>query len=57
MRSSRTLDLAALARLFVHLGSLREPLDIAALAAASLPKVLPVTESQIVTWSELGAAD
>ncbi len=56
MRSSRTLDLAALARLFVHLGSLREPLDIAALAAASLPKVLPVTESQIVTWSELGAA-
>ena len=56
MRSSRTLDLAALARLFVHLGSLREPLDIAALAAASLPKVLPVTESQIVTWSELGTA-
>ena len=54
--SGRTLDLAALARLFVHLGSLREPLDIAALGAASLPKVLPVTESQIVIWSELGTA-
>ena len=57
VRSGRTLDLAALARLFVHLGSLREPLDIAALGAASLPKVLPVTESQIVTWSELGTRD
>ena len=56
VRSGRTLDLAALARLFVHLGSLREPLDIAALGAASLPKVLPVTESQIVIWSELGTA-
>jgi diguanylate cyclase (GGDEF)-like protein len=54
VRSGRTLDLAALARLFVHLGSLREPLDIAALGAASLPRVLPVTESRIVTWSELG---
>jgi diguanylate cyclase (GGDEF)-like protein len=56
MRSSRTLDLAALARLFVHLGSLRDPLDIAALGAASLPKVLPVTASQIVIWGELGTA-
>ena len=57
LRASRTLDLAALARLFVHLGSLREPKDIAALAAASLPKVLPVEASQIVIWDELGAAD
>jgi diguanylate cyclase (GGDEF)-like protein len=56
VRSGRTLDLAALARLFVHLGSLREPLDIAALGAASLPKVLPVATSQIVMWSELGTA-
>ena len=53
VRSGRTLDLAALARLFVHLGSLREPLDIAALGAASLPKVLPVEPSQIV---DLGRA-
>ncbi|HEX2427336.1 MAG TPA: diguanylate cyclase [Gaiellaceae bacterium] len=54
---SRTLDLAALARLFVHFGSLRDPREIAALAAASLPKVLPVEASQIVVWEELGAAE
>ena len=42
LRSQRTLDLSALARLFVHLGSLRDPRDIAALAAASLPRVLPL---------------
>ncbi len=54
VRTSRTLDLAALARLFVHLGSLRDPRDIAALGAASLPKVLPVEASQLVVWDELG---
>ena len=56
VRAGRTLDLAALARLFVHLGSLREPREIAALGAASLPKVLPVESSQIVVWDDLGAA-
>ena len=56
LRANRTLDLAALARLFVHLGSLRDPKDIAALGAASLPKVLPVQTSQIVVWNELGEA-
>lgn len=55
LQASRTLDLPALARLFVHLGSLRDPADIAALAAASLPKVLPVEATQIVVWSELGS--
>jgi diguanylate cyclase (GGDEF)-like protein len=54
LRTSRTLDLAALARLFVHLGSLRDPEEIAALAAASLPKVLPIVSSQIVVWDEAG---
>jgi diguanylate cyclase (GGDEF)-like protein len=57
LRASRTLDLAALARLFVHLGSLREPRDIAALAAASLPRVLPLEASQVVVWDELGVAE
>ena len=56
LRASRTLDLAGLARLFVHLGSLRDPQDLAALGVASLPKVLPVQTSQIVVWDELGAA-
>ena len=55
LRARRTLDLAALARLFVHLGSLRDPGDIAALAAASLPRVLPVEATQIVVWNELGS--
>jgi diguanylate cyclase (GGDEF)-like protein len=55
LRAGRTLDLAALARLFVHLGSLRDPRDIAALGAASLPKVLPVQTTQIVTWDDLGS--
>ena len=54
LRASRTLDLAALARLFVHLGGMREPRDIAALGAASLPKILPVEASHIVVWEELG---
>jgi diguanylate cyclase (GGDEF)-like protein len=54
LRASRTLDLAALARLFVHLGGMREPRDIAALGAASLPKILPVEASHIVMWEDLG---
>jgi diguanylate cyclase (GGDEF)-like protein len=55
LRANRTLDLPALARLFVHLGSLRAPVDIAALAAASLPRVLPVEATQIVVWNDPGA--
>jgi diguanylate cyclase (GGDEF)-like protein len=55
LRANRTLDLAGLARLFVHLGSLRDPETIASLAAASLARVLPVEASQIVVWDELGA--
>ncbi len=54
LRANRKLDLPALARLFVHLGSLRAPGDIAALAAASLPRVLPVEATRILVWSDLG---
>jgi diguanylate cyclase (GGDEF)-like protein len=50
LRSKRTLDLGSLARLFVHLGSLRDPHEIAGLAAASLARVLPVSASQVVLW-------
>jgi diguanylate cyclase (GGDEF)-like protein len=57
LRSSRTLDLAALARLFVHLGSLRDPRQIAALGAASLPRILPVDGSHLVVWDDLGTPD
>ena len=55
LRVSRTLDLAALARLFVHLGGLRDPDEIAGLAAASLSRVLPTDMSQVVVWNEHGA--
>jgi diguanylate cyclase (GGDEF)-like protein len=56
LRANRTLDLSGLARLFVHLGSLRDPADIAALAAASLPRVLPVDATQILVWDGLGSS-
>jgi diguanylate cyclase (GGDEF)-like protein len=55
LRAHRTFDLAALARLFAHLGSIRDAGEIAALAAASLSKVLPIEASQLITWDELGS--
>ena len=55
LRARRTLDLAGLARLFVHVGSLRDPDAIASLAAASLPRVLPLEASQVIVWDEVGA--
>jgi diguanylate cyclase (GGDEF)-like protein len=51
-----TFDLAALARLFVHLSALRAPEEIAGLAAAALSRVLPIETSQVVVWDELGVA-
>jgi diguanylate cyclase (GGDEF)-like protein len=53
LRASSTLDLPALARLFVYLGSLRDPNEIAALAAASLARVLRLETSQVWLWDEL----
>jgi diguanylate cyclase (GGDEF)-like protein len=55
LRTRRVIDLAALARLFVYLGSLRDADEIAALAAATLAKVLPVDVSQVVLWDDDGA--
>jgi len=52
--AERTLDLSALARLFVHIGSIRDSEEIAALAAASLPKVLPLEASRVYLWDEAG---
>ena len=54
LRAGGALDLPALARLFVHFGSIRDPDEIAALAAASLPRVLPIEVSQVVVWDEIG---
>ena len=55
LRTSRVIDLAGLARLFVYLGSLRDADEIAALGAATLAKVLPLDVSQLVLWDEHGA--
>jgi diguanylate cyclase (GGDEF)-like protein len=55
VRAVGGMDLAALARLFVHLGGLRDTEEIAGLAAASLSRVLPVATSQVVVWNEIGA--
>ncbi len=54
LRDGVTLDLPALARLFVHFGSIRDPDEIAALAAASLPRMLPLEVSQVVVWDDVG---
>jgi diguanylate cyclase (GGDEF)-like protein len=54
LRASGILDLPGLARLFVYLGSLRDPSEIAELAAASLARVLPIDTSQVWTWDDTG---
>jgi diguanylate cyclase (GGDEF)-like protein len=54
LSESRTLDLPALARLFAHISSIRDPDEIAALAAASLPRILPVDVSQVLLWGDGG---
>jgi diguanylate cyclase (GGDEF)-like protein len=55
MRASGNLDLQGLARLFVNLGSLRDPREIASLSAASLARVLRVETSQVWMWDEGGS--
>jgi diguanylate cyclase (GGDEF)-like protein len=54
LRAAGTLDLPGVARLFVHLGSLRDPEEIAALSAASLARVVGVETSQVWLWDETG---
>jgi diguanylate cyclase (GGDEF)-like protein len=54
LRASGRLDLPALARLFVYLGSLRDPNEIAALASASFARVLRLESSQVCMWDEVG---
>jgi diguanylate cyclase (GGDEF)-like protein len=56
LRAAGGLDLPGVARLFVHLGSLRDPDEIAALSAASLARVVRVDTSQVWLWDELGSA-
>jgi diguanylate cyclase (GGDEF)-like protein len=52
VRGTRVLDLPALARLFVYLSSLRDPREIAEIAAASFARVLGVQTSQLAVMRE-----
>ncbi len=54
LRSGRHVDLSTLARLFVHLSSLRDPLAIADVVVRSLPRVLPVESTQLLLRDESG---
>jgi diguanylate cyclase (GGDEF)-like protein len=57
LRSTRRLDLSALARLFVYLSSLRDPVAIAEIAAASLARVVAVETSQVILFAEDGSSE
>jgi hypothetical protein len=52
---SRTIDLAALSRLSVYISSLRDPGEIVALAAAIVPRALPIETSQVLLRAEDGS--
>lgn len=52
--SARQLDLSSLARLFVHLSSLRDPASIADLVVRSLPRLLAVETSQLLLRDDSG---
>lgn len=48
VRRGRTIDLSALARLFVHVGSLREPRAIADVTARALTRIAPLETAQVL---------
>jgi len=54
LRHATELDLPALARLFIHLSSLRDPSEIATLATQSLARVLDLDTCRIVLRDDEG---
>ena len=52
MRTNRTVDLSSLARLFVYMSALREPLAIAQVAVRTLGRVLPIESSRLLVLDE-----
>jgi diguanylate cyclase (GGDEF)-like protein len=52
MRTNRTVDLSSLARLFVYMSALREPLAIAQVAVRMLGRVLPIESSRLLLLDE-----
>jgi diguanylate cyclase (GGDEF)-like protein len=57
LRTERRFDLSSLARLFVYMSSLRDPVVIADIAAKSLARILPVETSQVALFGEDGIVD
>lgn len=55
IRVARTLDLSALARLFVYMGSLRDPTVIAEVTARSLARLVPLETCHVDLADESGA--
>ncbi len=54
LRVSRRVDLSSLARLFVYVSSLRDPLAISEVAVRALGRVLPIETSQLLLLDENG---
>jgi diguanylate cyclase (GGDEF)-like protein len=57
VRNTRSLDLSGLARLFVHVSSLRDPREIAEIVTASLTRVLPIETSQLYLRRDDGSLE
>ena len=61
MRTTRSVDLSSLARLFVYMSTLRDPLAIAQVAVRTLGRVLPIESSRLLVLDEgqrfAGSAD
>ncbi len=52
MRTTRSVDLSSLARLFVYMSTLRDPLGIAQVAVRTLGRVLPIESSRLLVLEE-----
>ena len=52
MRTTRSVDLSALARLFVYMSTLRDPLAIAQVAVRTLGRILPIESSRLLMLEE-----
>ncbi len=52
MRTKRTVDVSSLARVFVYMSALREPLAIARVAVRTLGRVLPIEASRLFLQGE-----
>jgi diguanylate cyclase (GGDEF)-like protein len=52
MRTKRTVDVSSLARVFVYMSALRDPLAIAQVAVRTLGRVLPIEASRLLVQSE-----